>query len=475
MNPADHERAPSTNKTDIPSSTTSPQPSTSISYPRSLCSQLSGTSLLSGRPTSIECPPQWFSRLQLSLTSLVPKKLPPRAYHHDDFLLPRDLLKSVALQHVAASSASNSDGLSSCWWLVEQRIAKCLDCNRVPRCVYLSPGGGFVIEFPECGLGFCPVCMLIDSREKVRRYCGLLGAEIANSKSAILFTLACEQQSDDTLAGQYATFQRAWNNLVRSRSFGVLVEHHIGGFHLGLQKVQVNRRLVHVWRLHFHLVAIARHKEQIDRTQADLLELWDVSVGKTSGRSSAGTWGDKFNQLRSEFHQDTPADSATRILKYMFNGFLGPHEEHERRGDKLLPIRDWPADKVLEAIQCVSKRGFQRFRASRTFRAAAKSSRMRARKFRRRRRNARSVPVLCMKIDQYVEAIDQLTADKRYLPHAKEILESLPEVYLDACLNECRWLADRLWPLLNRVQPHSQRLAGPPLGASGPVGGAAGA
>ena len=80
-----------------------------------------------------------------------------------------------------------------------------------------------------------------------------------------------------------------------------------------------------------------------------------------------------------------------------------------------------------------------------------------------------------MKIDQYLEAIDQLMAGQKYVAHSKEILESLPEVYLDACLNECSWLAERLRPLLNQLQPYSQTLAGPPPGASGPTGGSVGA
>lgn len=475
MNPADHEPAPSTNKTEIPSSYTLPQPATPVPYPTSLSNQLFATSLLTGRPITIECPPQWLSRLYSSLGSLAPQELPPRAYHDGDVLLPRDLLKAVAMQHGAAASASLSGGWSSTWALVEQRISKGLNCNRQPRSVYVSPGVGFAIEFPGCGLNFCPICMLIDSREKVRRYCGLLGTEIANGKSVILLTLACEQRRGDTLVEQCVMFQKAWNKLVRSRPFGVLVEHHIGGFHLGLQKLQVRGEPVHVWRLHFHLVVIARRKEQVDGTQSDLLRLWDKAIGKTSGRSSAGTWADQFKQLRSEFHQDTPAESGLRILKYIFNGFLGPHEEYECKGEQLLHIRDWPADKILEAICCVTKRGFQRFRASRTFRAAAKSSRMQVRKFRRRRHNAKGVDRLCMKIDQYLEAIDKLSAGEKDVPNAKEILQSLPEVYLDACLNECWWLAGRLKPLLHRIQPYSQKLSGPPPGAAMPSGGALGA
>lgn len=80
-----------------------------------------------------------------------------------------------------------------------------------------------------------------------------------------------------------------------------------------------------------------------------------------------------------------------------------------------------------------------------------------------------------MKIDQYLEAIDKLSAGEKDVPNAKEILKSLPEVYLDACLNECWWLAGRLKPLLHRIQPYSQKLAGPPPGAAMPSGGGVGA
>lgn len=475
MNSADEERSPSIDKTEPLSSSTSPQPSTPVAYPRTLCSRVFGTSLRTGLPITIDCPRQWYTRISASIASFLPNDLPPRAHHHDDDLLPRELLEDVAAQHVAACPASSIGVLDTTWGRVFQKIAKCQGCNRLPSYVYISPGVGFAIEFPGCGLSFCPICSLIDSRDKVRRYCDLMSAEIAGGKSAILFTLACEQRNDDRLADQYAIFQKAWNKVVRHRSFGDLVEHYIGCFHLGLQKVQVNGRSTYVWRLHFHLVVIAGRKADLAGTQDALLALWENSVRKTSGRGTTEAWSDEFKQLRTEFRQDTPAASALRILKYMFNRFLGPDPEDERSKDTVLPIREWPAEKILEAIHRVSKPGFQRFRASRTFRAAAKLSRKRPKTFRRRRRNAKGVDRQCMKIDEYLAAIDQLTAGRKFLPNSQEILESLPEVYLDACLNECWWLADRLRPLLSRLQPYSQRLAGPPPGASMPSGGSVGA
>jgi hypothetical protein len=106
----------------------------------------------------------------------------------------------------------------------------------------------------------------------------------------------------------------------------------------------------------------------------------------------------------------------------------------------------------LEAIATISKRGFQRFRASQRWKEAAKGNQT-LRLYRRRRRNAPNMDSSYLKAADYLQAIESIASGTTCVPHAPEIMATLPEVYLDASLNECWWLANKLRPLLYVQRP----------------------
>lgn len=408
------------------------------------------TSLLSGLPIGIPCPRSLLERMNATLQAICPKDLPPRAKHRGDFLLPRELLDVVRRQQVTALTASSTgDGLA-----LSLRLEKCCNCGKVPRIVYTSPGTGCFIEFPYCGQNFCPVCMLIDSRSKVGRFRPLLGEEIKAEKPILLMTLSFGQSNHDSLAELYASFCRAWKSFAGGKTFRSLVQSFFGGIHFPLKCEAAPEGKVYSWRLHFHLFAVCHSTARPSDAEAQLLSEWNKAVERRLERSSVGSWAEEFRVLRNEFLDDSERDSATRILKYLLNGLLGPWRDPVPvlSGGVFLPVRSWPLEKFLEAIATISKRGFQRFRASQRWKEAAKGNQT-LRLYRRRRRNAANMDSSYLKAADYLQAIESIASGTTCVPHAPEIMATLPEVYLDASLNECWWLANKLRPLLYVQRP----------------------
>jgi hypothetical protein len=379
------------------------------------------------------------------------KDLPPRAHFCGEDLLPRDLLDAVLLQH----NAQQQNGLLGDWLALRPKLVKCRNCGVQPKLVYTSPGTGWFVDFPYCNQKFCPVCLLIDSRRKVGRFRPLLAAEIDADRPIVLLTLSFQTLPADTLAALYASFCLAWNRLAGKR-LGSLVDKFFGGLHVSLKGVPANGNIRHEWRLHLHLFAVCNPGDKPEVVGSQLLAAWSKAVRDKIGRSAVASWADEFRAYRNEFRADDAEDSATRILKYLLNGFLGPSPEDAAAdpNSDSLPVRDWPADKILEAAVCVAKPGFQRFRASKKWKELAKANRT-LRLYLRRRRNAKGVKGRYMKIDNYLRIVDKLRAGTKFFAHLEAVLSTLPEVYLDACLNECHWLAQRLRHLLDRHRPQA--------------------
>ncbi len=298
--------------------------------------------------------------------------------------------------------------------------------------------------------------MFVDSRDKVGRFRGLLAGEIRAGKYVRSLTLSFEHRPNDSLASLLADFSSIWNRFAGGKPFRSAVEYFFGGLHVVLKASGTADVQRHSWWLHFHLLVVCKAGSSGESAEAFLLSEWQKVARRKADRATHGSYAVEFRCLSTRFRKDSAREAATRGLKYILNGFLGPLREPKTGSDghTSLPVRDWPADRFLEACACFSKRGFQRFRASRLWKQRACGTTT-LRLFRRRRRNTRGIRRTYLKRADYVRVVDQLTRGKRYVAYADQVWATLVEVYVDACLNECHWLADRLEPLLDRHRPET--------------------
>lgn len=415
---------------------------------------LPATSLLTGKPISVICPPWWVGRVADALLAFTPRHLPPRAFHHADEVFPLRLLDEA----LALSATGQLQPVSKAQ---DRKIGRTLRsmrrCGREPSFMYTSPGTGFQICFPYCGMNSCKVCMLIDARKLVRRLAGHVEKSLASTDRCFLATLSFEQRPCDPLQTLYNDFSAAWAYF--QRRIAEIGVKYVGALHIGVRRWNpIPQQVLFSWRLHFHVFFVCPRLHP-NTAEAVLHLLWEEAVDATSGRSTVGTWSDEFKARARRTGVDTPIKSAVATLKYLFQGLLGPREAEERDGGVLLPIRDSPAACIREAVACICKPGFQRFRASRDWKKRPEikkrkktRDRICLRLFLRRRKNSIGYPVCFLTAFEYAVGIKKLLADGE---SSSGLIHSLPEVYADACLNECEELAALIRPLLDCYRPGS--------------------
>lgn len=472
-------------------------PLPSVEPPRARYANQLATSLVTGAFMCFPVPWRWIRQVQAAApgfagptgvveetcehsgqTRKVRKRLAtPRVYHRAAFLMPQHLLVDTA--NVLAALQRPSDCGNPAYWAVcrspveavalgmaERNLQKISQCGLRPKWVFTCPGDGLQVTMPMCGQKGCPTCNIVDTRRQTARFGWHLRYSLAKRRDVAWCVLSFEQRDEDGLEFLLDGLARAWTQFAgKAKAFKRVVHRYVGGVHIELvRRYWPDRSTSYAWRVHMHAALVFKNKSQrIPRYRSRehaLIALksgWNYAVQACTGRSGAAPDWDFVPTGQN------PQKAAVRMLKYAFGGFAGPRWRESKQpqwanGDTSLPLRDWSAERFAEFLLAAAKGKCNRLRASLQWRKRG-HGRLPLRLFMRHRKNSKTPKgrKSGMPFAEYLKAVEDLSAGRRHVPREREILESLPAVYADLCLNEVPE-ASRLLRLLNKCDPDGSRL-----------------